>query len=324
MKAIRVHQFGGPEVMKSEDVPDPKPGPEQVLVRLHAAGVNPVDAYVRAGTYTISATLPYIPGSDGAGVVEAVGDDVKRWKRGDRVYIFGTTSGIRAGAYAELAVCDTSQVHRLPDNATFPQGAAIGVPYSTACRALFQKARAIPGETVFIHGASGGVGIAAVQLAVARGLRVIGTASSGRGQELVKQQGAQHVLDHHAPDYLEELTTLTDGRGPEVILEMLANVNLAKDLSVLAPHGRVVIIGNRGAIEFNPRAAMQRDATIFSMMMPNASEIDLASIHALLVAGLANGSLKPVINQELPLKDAPCAHELLMQPGAYGKIVLIP
>jgi len=324
MKAIRVHQFGGPDVMKLEDVPGPKPGPGQVLVRLHAAGVNPVDAYVRAGTYTISATLPFTPGSDGAGVVEAVGDGVKQWKNGDRVYIFGTVDGIRAGAYAQLAVCDTSQIHHLSDNATFAQGAAIGVPYCTAYRALFQKARAIPGETVFIHGASGGVGIAAVQLAVARGLRVIGTASSGRGQELVKQQGAQHVLDHRSPDYLAKLTDLTEGRGPEVILEMLANVNLAKDLTVLAPHGRIVIIGNRGSIEINPRAAMQRDATILGMMMPNASEQEIASIHAALVAGLANGSLKPVINQELPLKDAPRAHDLIMQPGAYGKIVLIP
>jgi NADPH:quinone reductase len=200
----------------------------------------------------------------------------------------------------------------------------MGVPYSTACRALFQKAKAVPGETVFIHGASGGVGIAAVQLAVARGLRVIGTAGTERGRDLVKHQGAEHVLDHHAPDYLEKLTALTNGHGPEVILEMLANVNLVKDLTVLAPHGRVVVIGNRGTIEFNPRAAMQRDATILGMMMPNASEIELASIHAALVAGLANGSLKPVINQELPLKDASRAHELVMQPGAYGKIVLIP
>ena len=324
MQAIRVHQVGGPEVMKLEEVPDPKPGPGQVLVRLHAVGVNPVDTYVRAGTYTIKATLPFTPGSDAAGVIEAVGDGVKQWKRGDRVYIFGTVDGIRAGAYAQLAVCDTTQIHRLSDNATFAQGAAMGVPYSTACRALFQKAKAVAGETVFIHGASGGVGIAAVQLAVARGLRVIGTAGTERGRDLVKQQGAEHVLDHRAVDYLEKLTALTNGRGPEVILEMLANVNLVKDLTVLAPHGRVVVIGNRGTIEFNPRAAMQRDATILGMMMPNASEIELASIHAALVAGLANGSLKPVINQELPLREAPRAHELVMQPGAYGKIVLIP
>lgn len=168
------------------------------------------------------------------------------------------------------------------------------------------------------------MGIAAVQLAVAHGLRVIGTAGSDRGRALVAEQGAQHVVDHRSPDYLEKVTTLTDHRGADVILEMVANVNLAKDLTLVASHGRIVVIGNRGSIEINPRAAMQRDAVIMGMMMLNATERDIASIHAALGAGLANGSLKPVINQELPLKDAPRAHELVMQPGAYGKIVLIP
>jgi NADPH2:quinone reductase len=323
LKAIRVHQFGGPEVMKFEDAPDPVPSAGEVLVRLRAVGVNPVDTYVRSGGYTVNITFPFIPGSDGAGVVEAF-NGVKQFKRGDRVFIFGTTSGIRTGAYAELAVCAASKVCGLPHDVSFAQGAAIGVPYATAWRALFQKARAIPGETVFIHGASGGVGIAATQLAAADGLRVVGTAGTERGRELVKQQGAQYVLDHHAPDYLDKLTEFTGGHGPDVILEMLANVNLAKDLSVIAPNGRVVVIGNRGSIEINPRAAMQRDATILGMMMPNAPEHDVASIHAALTAGLANGTLKPVINQELPLKDAPKAHELVMQPGASGKIVLVP
>ena len=324
MKVIRVHQYGGPEVLKWEDAPDPKPAAGQVLVRLHAIGVNPVDTYVRSGNYTINTTLPFIPGSDGAGVVEAVGNGVKDFKRGDRVYMFATTSGSRAGAYAELAVCTPSQICPLLGNTSFAQGAAIGVPYGTAYRALFQKARAVPGETVFIHGASGGVGIAAVQLAVAHGLRVIGTAGSDRGRALVAEQGAQSVVDHRSRDYLEKVTTLTDHRGADVILEMVANVNLAKDLTVVASNGRIVVIGNRGSIEINPRAAMQRNAVIMGMMMLNATERDIASIHAALGAGLANGSLKPVINQELPLKDAPRAHELVMQPGAYGKIVLIP
>ena len=309
--------------MKFEDVPDPTPAVGQVLVRLRAVGVNPVDTYVRSGGYTVNITFPFIPGSDGAGVVEAV-NGVKRFKRGDRVYIFGTVSGIRTGAYAELAVSAESQVYPLPPNVSFAQGAAVGVPYATAWRALFQKAQTVPGETVFIHGASGGVGIAATQLAVAHGLRVVGTAGTERGRELVKRQGAQYVLDHHAPDYLEKLTGFTDGRGPDVILEMLANVNLAKDLSVIATRGRIVVIGNRGSIEINPRASMQRDATILGMMMPNTPDRDLASIHAALTAGLANGTLKPVINQELPLKDASKAHELVMQPGASGKIVLVP
>jgi NADPH2:quinone reductase len=324
LKAIRVHQFGGPEVMKLEDVPDPKPAAGQVLVRLCAIGVNPVDTYIRSGGYAVNIIFPFTPGSDGAGVVEAVGDGVKRFQKGDRVCIFETTSGIRMGAYAELAVCMESQVCPLPDNVSFSEGAAVGVPYTTAYRALFQKARAIPGEIVFIHGASGGVGIAATQLAVARGIRVIGTAGTDHGRELVKQQGASHVFDHHAPDYLEKLTELTDGRGPDVILEMLANVNLAKDLGVIAMQGRIVVIGNRGTIEINPRAAMQRDATILGMMGPNAPAQDGVSNHAALTAGLANGSLKPVINQELPLRDAPKAHELVLQPGASGRIVLLP
>jgi NADPH2:quinone reductase len=324
LKAIRVHQFGGPEVMKLEEAPDPKPAAGQVLVRLRAIGVNPVDTYVRSGGYTVNIILPFIPGSDGAGIIETIGNDVKHFQRGDCVYIFGTTSGTRTGAYAELAVCAESQVCSLPENVSFAQGAAVGVPYSTAYRALFQKARAVPGETVFVHGASGGVGVAATQLAVAHGLRVVGTAGTERGRKLVKQQGAQLVLDHHASDYLEKLTAFTDGRGPDIILEMLANVNLARDLGVIAMHGRIVVIGNRGTIEINPRAAMQRDVTILGMMMPNAPERDVASIHAALTAGLANGSLKPAINQELPLKDAPKAHELVMQPGANGKIVLVP
>jgi len=309
--------------MKLEDVPDPKPSAGQVLVRLHAVGVNPVDTYVRSGGYTVNITFPFIPGSDAAGVVEAI-DGVKRFKRGDRVYIYGTTSGVRTGAYAELALCAESQVCPLPPNISFPQGAAIGVPYATAYRALFQKAHGLPGETVFIHGASGSVGLAATQLAVAHGLRVIGTAGTETGLALVKQQGAHLVLDHHTADYLDKLTAFTDGRGPDVILEMLANVNLAKDLGTIALRGRIVVIGNRGTIEINPRAAMQREATILGMLMPNATERDLASIHAALTAGLANGSLNPVIKQELPLKDAAKAHELVLQPGAAGKIVLLP
>lgn len=310
--------------MKLEDVPDPKPVAGQVLVRLRAIGVNPVDTYVRSGGYSVNITFPFIPGSDGAGVVESVGDGVKRFRQGARVYIFGTASGIRTGAYAELALCAESHVCPLSEKVSFAQGAAVGVPYSTAFRALFQKARVVPGETVFIHGASGGVGIAATQLAVAHGLRVVGTAGTERGRKLIKQQGAQHVLDHRSTDYLEKLMALTDGRGPDVILEMLANVNLARDLGVIAIRGRIVVIGNRGTIEINPRAAMQREATILGMLMPNATEQEVTGAHAAITAGLANGSLNPIIRQELPLKDAAMAHELVLQPGASGKIVLVP
>jgi NADPH2:quinone reductase len=320
MKAIRVHEFGGPEVMRLEEVPDPLPGSEQVLIRVSAVGVNPVDTYIRSGLYASRPTLPYTPGMDAAGVVEAVGMNVRRVSVGDRVYTAGTLSG----AYAELALCEAARVHRLPSNITFAQGAAVNVPYVTAYRALFGRARAMPGETVLVHGASGGVGIAAVQLARAHGLTVIGTGGTEEGRRLVTEQGAHQVFDHRAPDYLDEVVKATGGSGVDVILEMLANVNLGRDLTVLARGGRVVVIGSRGTVEINPRDAMGRDASILGMTLANTTPQEFYAIHSALVAGLENGTLRPIVGQEMPLSDAARAHEAVMQPGAYGKIVLIP
>lgn len=320
MKAIRVTQFGGPEVMKLEDVPDPRPSAEEVVVRVHAAGVNPVDSYIRAGTYAVKPSLPYTPGSDAAGVVDAVGAGVTSVKKGDRVYMAGTVTG----AYAELALSKPSSVHPLPERLSFDQGAAVGIPYGTAYRALFIRGRALPGESVLVHGASGGVGIAAVQLARAAGLTVIGTAGSDRGRKLVADEGAHHVLDHHAPDYLNQLRSLTAGRGVDLIIEMLANVNLGSDLTTLARRGRVVVVGSRGSVEINPRDTMGRDASILGMTLMNASPDELASIHSALGAGFENGTLRPVVGQRVALSEAPRAHQAVMEPGSYGKIVLVP
>ena len=319
MKAIRIHEFGGPEVMRLEDAPEPEAGAGQVVVRAWAVGVNPVDTYIRAGVYARKPELPYTPGLDAAGVVEAVGEGVTRFAAGDRVYLAGSLSG----TYAELALCEEWQVHPLPERITFQQGAGVNTPYATAYRALFQRARAVPGEIVMVHGATGGVGTAATQLARAGGMTVIGTGGTEEGRKLVIQEGAHFTLDHRAPDYLEQLQALTNGRGVDVILEMLANVNLGRDLEVLAPGGRVVVIGSRGNVEINPRAAMGRDAAILGMSLFNASRQDLAAIHAALDAGLENGTLRPIIGREMPLADAARAHEAVMEPGAYGKIVLL-
>lgn len=319
MKAIRVHDFGGPEVMRLEDVPHLKAGAGEVVVRVRAAGVNPVDTYIRMGSYAIKPTLPYTPGMDGAGTVEVVGEGVSSVAAGDQVYLRGSLSG----TYAESALCRAQQVLPLPERVTFAQGAAVGVPYATAYRAL-RRAQAEAGETVLVHGASGGVGVAGVQLARAAGLTVIGTAGTDRGRQFVLEQGAHHVLDHHQSGYLDELLKLTGGRGVNVILEMLANVNLDRDLNVLAPRGRVVVIGNRGTIEINPRSAMARDASILGVSLLNATDAELAGIHAALVAGLENGSLRPIVGREFPLADAARAHQAVMEPGAHGKIVLIP
>jgi NADPH:quinone reductase len=319
MKAIRVHEFGGPELLRLEEVPTPQPGPGQVLIRMHAIGVNPVETYIRAGTYAHKPALPYTPGNDGAGVVEQVGADVNEFRPGDRVY----TAGSLSGTYAEFALCKTTQVHPLPGNVSFAQGAAMGTPYATAYRGLFQRADAKPGETVLVHGASGGVGTAAVQLARARGLRVFGTVGSDEGRKLAREQGAHEVFNHRAPDQFEQIMKATSGHGVDVIVELLANVNLGKDLTILAQGGRVAIIGSRGRVEINPRDAMQRDADLRGLVMPNTSPADLASIHAALVAGLENGTLRPVIGKEFPLAEAAQAHRAVMEPGASGKIVLV-
>jgi NADPH2:quinone reductase len=253
-------------------------------------------------------------------VVEAVGPDVAGINPEDRVYTNGTVTG----AYAEFAVCEAKTVYPLPPNISFSQGATLGVPYATAFRALFHRAKAVAGETVLIHGASGGVGTAAVQLARAAGLTVIGTSGSPEGQELVRAQGAHEVLDHKDPDYAKELMEITGGKGVNVILEMLANVNLGNDLALLARYGRVVVIGSRGKVEVNPRDAMSRDASILGMTLFNTSETDLRSIHRALYAGLENGSLRPVVGKELPLAQAAEAHKAIIEKNAYGKIVLIP
>ena len=320
MKAIRVSEYGGPAVLKLAEVPDPTPGPGQVVVRNHAVGVNPVDTYLRSNTDNRGPRLPYTPGSDAAGVVEAVGTGVTTVKAGDRVYVGGSLSG----AYAQMSLCDQGQVHPLAAGASFAQGAAMNVPYATAFHALFNRAHGQAGETVLVHGASGGVGVGAVQLARARGLIVIGTAGTERGRKLVLEQGAHHVLDHTEPSYLDGLLELTGGRGPDVILEMLANVNLQKDLGVIAMRGRIVVIGNRGTVEVNARFAMSKDAAILGMALFHASPAQLAGIHAALVEGLANGTLRPVVGQELPLAQAARAHEAVLESGAHGKIVLVP
>ena len=318
MKAIRVDEFGGPEVLRLENVPMPQPGPDEVVVRMHAIGVNPVETYIRAGKYSRVPDLPYTPGNDGAGVIEQVGRNVSEFKAGDRVYSAGSISG----TYAEFALCKTEQVHPLPANVSFVQGAAMGTPYATAYRGLFQRAYARPGETVLVHGASGGVGTAAVQLARARGLRVFGTAGSDKGRTLVREQGAHKVFDHGAADHFDQIMTATNREGVDVIVEMLANVNLGKDLTILANDGRVVVIGSRGRVEIDPRDTMQRDADIRGMVLPNTPPKELASIHAALVTGLENGTLRPVIGQEFPLAEAAQAHRAVMEPGATGKIVL--
>jgi NADPH2:quinone reductase len=319
MKAIVVREFGGPDVMKLEDVPVPSPGPGQLLVRVGAVGVNPVDGYIRSGTYARKPNLPYTPGTDIAGTVEKAGEGAARFAPGARVYAHNAVGG-----YAEFAICEEWQANPLPARISFAQGAALGVAYSTAWRALLIRARAKPGETVLVHGASGGVGTAAVQIARAHGMQVIGTAGTAEGMAVARAQGAHHVLNHREADYLQQVRPLTSGRGVDVVLEMLANVNLDKDLEVLARDGRVVIIGSRGRVEIDPRKTMGTDGSILGMTLFNTTRDEFHEIHSGIGAGLENGTLTPVVSTEMPLGDAVKSHVTVMEPGATGKIVLVP
>jgi len=320
MKAVRVHQFGEPEVMKLEEVPDPRPEAGQVVVAVRAIGVNPVETYIRAGGYPSLPKLPYTPGTDGAGIVESVGEGIVSVVLGDRVYFGGTITG----AYAEKALCRQGQVHRLPDRLSFTQGAAINIPYCTAYRAIFSRAKAEVGEIVLVHGATGGVGLALVQLAREAGMVVVATAGSEAGRKLLADQGIEQILDHHSPEHFKQVMALTQGRGVDVIIEMLANVNLDGDLGILARNGRVVVVGSRGRIEIDPRDTMKRDAAILGMTLMNAPEAELTAIHAALGTGLAAGDLVPVVGKELALADASRAHHEIIESRACGKIVLLP
>lgn len=320
MKAIRVHRFGGPEELRLEEMQRPVPGPGEVLVRIRAAGVNPYETYIRAGAYPSLPSLPYTPGSDGAGEVEAVGPAVASVKPGERVYIAGSLSG----TYAEYALSAEGRVHPLPDRVPFRQGAALWVPCGAAYHALAHQGGARAGETVLVHGASGAVGGAAVQFARAMGLTVLGTAGTPRGRELVLELGAHAVFDHTAPGYLRDIEAACGGRGADLVLEMLANVNLGADLKLLAAGGRVVVIGSRGEAVIDPRDLMSRRGSIRAFTLWAVTPQEELEIHWAIRAGLATGTLKPAVGQEFPLAEAAAAHAELARPGRAGKIVLVP
>ncbi|RYG50095.1 NADPH:quinone reductase, partial [archaeon] len=216
---------------------------QEVLVRVAAIGINPVEAYIRGGMHGRSpASLPYTPGHDAAGVIVACGDAVPpRLRVGDRVFTLST----RSGAYADTCVADEAAVHVIPAPLSFAQAACLGVPAYTAARALHQKLRVEPGKTVLVHGATGGVGVAAMQLARRAGLRVIGTAGTDDGVVAIAPY-ADVVLRHGTPALATEVRAATEGLGVHYILEMLANVNLATDFQCLRQGGGICIIGSRG------------------------------------------------------------------------------
>ncbi|MGI6204242.1 MAG: NADPH:quinone reductase [Anaerovoracaceae bacterium] len=323
MKAIVMREFGGPEVLHIEEVPEPSPGAGEVKVCMYACGVNPNETYVRSGTYNFyKPELPYTPGYDGAGIVEEVGEGVTHLKAGDRVFLATLLAKHSTGTYAEKIVCDADSVHHLPDDISFEEGASFGIPAMAAYRALFQRGQIKSGETALIHGADGGVGSLAVQMAKAAGAKVIGASNTPEGKELILSLGAEATIDYLTEENKGELMKLTDGSGPDLIVEFLANKNLQTDLDVIAEYGRIVVVGNRGTIEINPRSAMAKEADIRAMALWNARGNEYVESLKALEKMMMDGSIHAQVGKVLNLEEAALAHDLIISQHIPGKMIL--
>ena len=324
MKAVRIHEHGGPEVLVYEEVPMPEPGPTQILVKIAAATVNPVDVSVREDRFPTPRRPPKILGSDGAGVVEQAGDEITSVKPGDRVAFSGLGIGSE-GSYAEYALTTETQVVPMPEGLSFTDAAAIGMAFPAAYYALVTRGALREGETVLVQGASGGVGSASVQLAKALGARVLATASGPGAADLVLSLGAEAVIDFRVEDVPDRVLELTEGKGVDLIHELVLSVNLPADVKMVAKSGRIVGTGQGPGPDATAPIgeALSKDASILFMNLNNAGRAGVAAIAAEIAAMVAAGKVKPVIGAELPLSEARRAHELLAG-DHLGKIVLLP
>eukprot|EP00112_Aurelia_sp_Birch-Aquarium-sp1_P011317 Seg238.8 transcript_id=Seg238.8/GoldUCD/mRNA.D3Y31 product="Quinone oxidoreductase" protein_id=Seg238.8/GoldUCD/D3Y31 len=321
MKAIVFDAPGGPEVLQVREVQKPEVAKNEVLVKVHAIGINPVETYIRAGAFPGPTAKPHILGSDAAGEIESVGEDVKKFKKGDRVWTFHfCTNG--KGTYAEYVAVHEDFAFLLPAKTSFKHGAAIGVPFLTAAEALFQVTNSRPAETVLIHGASGGVGLPAVMFARNHGMTVIGTASTDEGLQLVREAGAHHVFNHRSEDYQQKIMEVTGKEGPNVIIEMLANANLAKDLEMVARNGRIAVIGSRGNCEINPGLILMKTASVKGVALLYAPKEEIIENAARVTTGLEQGWLRAAVGKEYTMEQAPEAHKELIEGKAKGKMII--
>lgn len=324
MKAVRMHDYGGPDVLVYEEVDKPAPGPKQVLVRVRAATVNRVDVAVRENRFPTPRKPPKIIGSDGAGTVEEVGADVTTVTVGEDVFFQGLGVGSE-GSYAEYVLLAEEQAVPKPATLSFVEAAAMGLVFPTAYHGLVDKAHVAAGETVLVQGGSGGVGSAAVQLAKAFGARVLTTVSNQAGADLVRELGADVAIDRTQGDVADRVRELTDGRGVDVIVELATSQNLGLDVTMLTKDGRIACIGQGGGPEATVPvgAAIGRSAAILFLSLNNAGRAGVARIMKEIAHLVEQGRIAPVIGEELPLAEARRAHELLARPH-LGKIVLVP
>ena len=325
MKAIRIHEDGGPEVLRYEDAPDPSPAPGEVLVRLRAASLNHLDLWIRKGLPSVP--KPRILGADGAGVVEHVGDAVDGFERGQpvvinpgvehdgRILVIGEHSD---GTHAELIAVPAGNVYPLPERLGFEEAAAFPLVFETAYRMLVTKARLAKGEWVLVWGIGSGVATAALQIANAVGARTIVTSSSTAKLERSRVLGAEITVDHSNADVAAAVKEATGARGADVVVEHVGEATWKTSLQVAAQGGRIVVCG--ATTGPNPPAALHRvwwkELTIFGSTM--GTKADFEAVYDL----VAQGRVQPVVDSVFPLSEARAAHERLESGAQLGKIVL--
>ena len=321
MKAMRAHQFGGPEQLRLEDAPDPQVQAGQVQIRVRAVGINPADL-VRLSGRLGNLPLPYIPGTDVCGEVETIGSGVTHVKKGDRVFGRALTGG-----YAEKTCLAGSEAVPLPANLSFAEGSAIPIPFYTAYRALHHKAAIKAGETVLVSAGGGGVGVAAIQLAKLAGARVITTVGSPDKAARTKELGADVTINYREQDFATEVQKLTGGKGVDIIIENVASDNLAKDLSIVARDGRIILIGTGTAKgpdgQFAIMNALMKDANILGMSLVNAGAV-IGEMANTLTGLFSAGKLKAVVSKTYPLSEAQQALADLVAGRVFGKLALMP
>jgi NADPH:quinone reductase len=324
MKAVRIHGYGGPEVLVHEEVERPVPGPKQALIEVRAAGVNPFDVTIREGRFITPIEPPRIIGGDGAGVVVEVGDEVTAVHAGDEVLFTGLGIGSQ-GSYAEYALIAEVQAVPKPPSLSFVDAAAMGLVFPTALYALQRRAAVRDGETVLVQGAAGGIGSAAVQLARVLGARPIGIVRRARDVQPVLELGAEDVIDVSSQDLHEQIHTLTGGRGVDVVVEIATADNLPADLGVVVKGGRIVCVGQgreaEAVVPFGLASSL--DVSLLYMSSSNAGRAGTAQMLREVGQMVEDGRVRPVVGAALPLSEARAAHELLVGEH-FGKIVLVP
>ncbi len=324
MKAIICRQHGDLSVLKLEELPDPVAGPGQALVRIRACGINFADSIMAAGKYQNQPELPFIPGSEIAGDVVALGDGVGGFAVGDRVM------GLPGrGGYAELVAVSVNRLTKLPETLTYEQAASFAVTYGTSHVALAHRARLKPGETLLVHGAAGGVGLTAVELGKIMGARIIATAGGPDKLEIARAAGADETIDYLAEDIRERVKALTGGRGADVIYDPVGGDVFDASLRCVAFEGRILVIGFAGGRvpQIPANHVMVKNVDIISVNRPAydalAPEVSRRSQEELL-GWLAEGRIRPLVSKTFPLERAVEGLESVVTRRSTGKVVITP